>query len=172
MWFLVGGGGDGGLVDVVELAVVGEGFAFPCFEDDFQGFLETLAAFFVGDAHDVVGAGVAAAADSELETSFANLVDGGGFFGDAEGAYEGEDLDGHADAHALGAGGDGAGDDNGGREDGAVGVEVHFAEPDGIEAHLFAQVDEVEGLAEGFFLGVAAATYEVEEYTEVHGCFS
>ena len=41
---LLVGGGYGGDLDVLELAVVAEGFSLPCFEDYVEGFLEALTA--------------------------------------------------------------------------------------------------------------------------------
>ena len=172
MRLLVGQGRQRGVGDGVVLALVGEGFALPGQQDDVQRLLEAFPAFAVVDAHDVVGPHVAAAADAELETAFAELVDGGRFLGDAQGMDQRQHLDRHADAEPLGAGRNGGGDDYRRGQHGAVGVEVHLAQPHGIQSQLFGQVDFLKGFLECVGVGGVAADVEVRVDSEVHLCTS
>ena len=87
MGFLVGQGRQAGVGDVVVFAFVGKGFAAPGLQDDFEGFLKAFPAFQVVNAHRVVGADVAAAADAEFKAALADLVHGGGFLGDPQGMH-------------------------------------------------------------------------------------
>jgi len=65
----------------------------PGLENDVERFLEALAALVVSDAVARVGAGKAAAPDAEVEAPLADLIDGGGLFGGADGVTKRQDAD-------------------------------------------------------------------------------
>ena len=169
---LVRDGRQGGVGDGVVLALVGEGLPGPGLEDDVQRLLEPLPAFAVVDAHDVVGAHVAAASHTQLEAPLAELVHGGRLLGDAQRVDQRQHLHRHADAQVLGAGGNAGCHDYRRGQHGAVGVEVHLAQPHRIEPQLFGQVDFLEGFLKCLGVRGVAADVEVRVDSEVHSCTS
>ena len=76
---------DGGVLNAVVFALIGEFLAFPSLEDDLQGLCEPFLAFIVCDTEDIVGTGESAAADAKFEPAFADVVDCRHFLGDAQG---------------------------------------------------------------------------------------
>jgi hypothetical protein len=107
---LIGAGRDGGVLEAIELARVAEGLALPRGEDDLQRLAEARLALRIRNAVHVVDAGESAAADPEIETALADVIDGRGLLGDAQRVVQGQDLHRHADPQSLGARGDGARD--------------------------------------------------------------
>src|SRR5208282_6477905 len=101
--------------------------------DDVEGFEKPLAAFRIRHAIGHVAARVAAAADSEQQAAVADLVDGGGLFGEAQRVVQWQDLDPGADLDAFGAGGNRAGDGHRRAHYRAAGLLVNLGEPDRVE---------------------------------------
>ena len=154
--------------DMVELAVIGEGFSLPRFQNNLQSFLESLPAFLVGDPHDFVSPHVAAASHAELESAFADLVHGRRFFGDPQGIDQGQDLYRHADFEPLGSRRDRTGHDDGRRKYRAVGVKMRLPQPHRVQARFFGQVHQFECLPEHLVLSESRGTVEVHEHSEFH----
>src|SRR4030095_6343036 len=124
-----GTGGDRGLRDAVELALVAEWLARPRAADDLERLAEARLALRVRDAVDVVRAHHAAPADAELEAALAELVDRRHLLGDAEGVIQRPHLHGRPHVEPPGARGDGGGHLERRRDHGAAGREVDLAEP-------------------------------------------
>ena len=110
---LVGARRNHHVVHIIVMAVVVKAVIVPGFEDDFQGFGETLPAFVIRHIVALIGTGKAAAADAEVQAALGNVVHRGGFLGQADGMGQGQHADAGADAHPLGAGGDDAGHQKG-----------------------------------------------------------
>ena len=72
------------LLELVELPVIAEGLSLPRLAQDGEALLEAGLALAVGDAEHVVGARGAAAPYPHLEASLAELIERGGFLGDAQ----------------------------------------------------------------------------------------
>ena len=70
-----------------------DSFLGPGAFEDRQNLRETFAAFGVGDALGLVGAGETAAADAENQAAVADVIDGGGFLRDAQRVAQRQDLD-------------------------------------------------------------------------------
>src|SRR6185295_14404319 len=160
--------GDGDVLDTVELAVIAERLALPGETDDLERLEEARLAFAVGHPEEVVGTRGAAAADPEVEAPLAELIHGGRFLVDAQRVAEWKHLDRDAYAEAPGAGGDEAGEREGGGLDGAIAVEVDLALPDPIEAARLRSVRQVQRLAQRGALADAAAPL-LQEDPEMHG---
>src|SRR5258708_37281141 len=90
-------------------AFIREGFLRPGAGDDFEDLGETLAAFGVRYAVVLVGPREATPADTENQSTAADLVHGGGFLGELERVAQGQDLHGCADFDVAGGGGGAAG---------------------------------------------------------------
>ena len=106
---LIGPRHHGQIVEREIFARVREPLLRPGLENDVERFLEALAALVVPNAVPRVGARKAAAPDAEVEAALADLVDGGGLLGGADGVTQREDADPGADPEAGRAGGDGRG---------------------------------------------------------------
>ena len=81
MRLLVRLGRDRGVLEAVELALVGKRLTLPGFLDDLERLAEAGLALAVGDAEHVIRARRAAPPDPELEAPLAQLIHGGGFLG-------------------------------------------------------------------------------------------
>src|SRR5215510_7376235 len=79
----------------------------PGLQDHRERLLEPLAALVVSNAVAGVGARETAPTDPEVETALADLVDGRGLFGGANGVAERQHADAGADPDASCASGDG-----------------------------------------------------------------
>src|SRR3989442_9410953 len=104
MRLLIGPRHHGQIVEREIFPGVREAFLSPRFENDVERFLEAIAALVIPNAVARIGAGKAAAADAEVETALADLIDGGGLFGGADGVTERQDADPGADPQACRAG--------------------------------------------------------------------
>src|SRR5262249_55585032 len=92
---------DGEIVGREVLAGVREAFLGPGLQNEVERLLEALAALVVAHAVPRVGARKTAAPDAEVETALADLVDGGGLLGGANGMAEREHADAGADPYAA-----------------------------------------------------------------------
>src|SRR5438094_965356 len=81
---LIGPRRDDGVLHAIELALVAERLGRPSAADDLQRLAEARLALGVRHAVNVVRAHDAAAPDAELEAPFADVIDGGDLFGDAQ----------------------------------------------------------------------------------------
>ena len=169
MRFLVGLGDQVDVMELVELALVREGFLAPGLEDDFQGLGEAAAAFGVVDVVPLVGLQERTAADTEDEPALADMVNDCGFFGDAEGVGQGKDLDGQTDLDPFGPCCDGAGPNKRGSHDSALGPEVGLPDPEGVQPQVLRGPDHLEPLPERLGLVAVLTDGEHGEDAEVHG---
>ena len=165
---LIGPRRDDGVLHAIELALVAERLARPSAADDLQRLAEARLALGVRHAVNVVRAHDAAAPDAELEAPFADVIDGGDLFGDAQRMIQRQHLHGGADADPARAAGDGAGHLQRGRDHRARGREVDLAEPDAIDAEGVGALGGVEDVAEGRGLR-RPLTHLFHEEPDVHG---
>ena len=168
MRLLVGQGRQRGVGDAVILALIGKGFARPGQQDDVQRLLKAVFAFAVVNAHNVVGADIAAAPHAELKPPLAELVHGGRFLSDAERMEQRQHLHGHPHPQPLGAGGNGRGDDDGRGQHGAAGIEMHLAQPDRIQAQRLGQVNFGHCRLERIGVRCGAAHRKIDIDSKVH----
>jgi hypothetical protein len=98
---LIGPRHHGQIVEREILARVREPLLRPGLENDVERFLEALAALIVPNAVPRVGAREAAAPDAEVEATLADLVDGGGLLGGADGVTQRQDADPGADPERV-----------------------------------------------------------------------
>src|SRR5206468_8210686 len=108
----------GGVLKAIELPLVAERLSLPRLPDDLQRLAKARLTLPIWNAEDVVGARSPAASDSQLEAAFAQVIDGGGLFGDAQRVVERQHVHSGADVHPLGAGGDSGGHRDGSGDDG------------------------------------------------------
>ncbi len=85
---------------------------------------------------------------------------------------ERQHLDGGADLHALGALGDGGGQDQRRGQHRALGREVQLGQPHGVEAPALGRVDLRERVGEGLRGGFAGQRLKLVEHAEFHGSSS
>jgi hypothetical protein len=110
---LIGRGCNGDIIELIDPAFIGEGLPLPGFLQDLQSLPEPLTAVVIGYAVHIIGAGEPAAPNAQLQPALADMVNSGYLFGDAQGVVKGQHVNGGADAHAFGAGSDGAGNSYG-----------------------------------------------------------
>ena len=97
------------------------------------------------------------------------MVNGSGFLGHAQGVGQRQNLHGQAGADPLRAGGDGAGDDHGGRQYSALRAEVVLGQPHGVETHRLGVGNLRERLVESLGLGAVFADVEIGKHAKIHG---
>src|SRR5581483_6052600 len=155
----------------VELAFEGEALVAPRALENLQHLGEALAALRIGDAVALVGAREAAAADAEDQPSAADVVQRRHFLGEPHRVAQGQDLHGNADLEAACAGGDGAGEHEGGGGDGTFRGEVQLGQPHHVEPPALGGVDLLEGAGEGLRVALAGAPRKLVEDAELerHG---
>ena len=167
MRLLVRAGCDRRLAEAVELALVAEGFSLPGLQDDLERFEESRLALLVGDAERVVRTRAPAAADPEVETSLAQMIECRHLTGHAERVVQRKKLYGRSHPQAPRPGHDPARHQQGRRQDRAGGVDEHLRQPHDVEPPRLARVDELEELAERVAL-TGAAPYLLREDSEIH----
>ena len=160
--------GDRGVVEAIVLAGVTEGLALPGLENDLQRLEETLLTLRIRDAERVVRARRATAADAEIESSVAEVIERGDLTGDAQRMVERQQLHGRAHAQAPGLGRDGGGHQERRREHRARRVDQHLGQPQNIQAPRFALFRELVDLLEPVLLAAALAQL-LGKYPEIHG---
>src|SRR5919202_2514156 len=101
----------------VILPGVGESLLCPGVEDDVETFLEAFPTLPVRNAIALVGSGETAAPDAEIQATLADLIDGGSFFGHADGVAERQHIDGDAHPQLLSTGSHRTGHDERGGDD-------------------------------------------------------
>ncbi len=125
-------------------------------------------ALAVVDAVGLVGVREARAADAEDQAAVGELVDGRGLLGDPQRMAERQHLHCRADLHALGALGDGGGEDHRRGKHRALGREVQLGEPHGVEAEPLGRIDLREAIGEGRRLAGARQALKFVEHAEFH----
>ena len=111
MALLVGFGHETYVVERIVVPLIGKALVGPRPDDDFQELVKAPLAFPVGNVVALVGYGHTAASDSELESSLAHVIKGGGFLGDSQWVAQGKDINGCADLNSCGPASDCRGDD-------------------------------------------------------------
>ena len=101
-----------------------------------------------------------------------DVIDGGGFLGDAQRVAQRQNLNRDADLHAFGPHGNGAGDVERRREDRPFGGVVQFRQPHDVEAGSLGFVHLLEGLGKGFGFALARPALKFVEHAEFHGASS
>src|SRR5207245_9227864 len=144
-----------------------EGFSLPGLEDDLERFEEPRLALFVGDAERIVRTRAAAAADPEVETPLAQVIECRDLTGHAERVVQRKKLHGRSHPQASRSGHDPARHQQRRRQDRAGGVDEHLRQPHDVEPPRLARVDELEELAERVAL-TGTAPYLLREDSEVH----
>src|SRR5207249_4478349 len=179
MRLLVRARDDGQSVSREVLPGVREAFLGPGLQDEVERLLKSLAALVVAHAVARVGARKATAPDTEVETALADLIDGGGLFGGANGMAEGEHADAGADPHAARARGDRGAQHQrhrGDRRDARahrigrppVHGEVPLGQPDAVEPLGLRDLGDVHRLRERFFLRPALTIVTFHHEADVH----
>src|SRR5262245_16011555 len=179
MRFLIGPGDHGQIIAAKIGPAMREALVVPGFENDLEGFLETRPTLIIGDAVAGIGSGEATAPDTEVKAPAANLIHGGGLFGEANRMTQRQDTDPGADAQAGGAGSNGAGQNERDRSNrrnacphgiswspGAG--EVSLGQPDPIEPIVLRYLRNGERLCESFFLGPPLSIVTFHHQTGIH----
>jgi hypothetical protein len=157
-----------GVLHPVELALVAEWFPRPRLPDDRERLAKAGLALAVGHAIGIVRAYDPAAADPELETPFADVIDGRDLFCDAQGMIQGENLDGSPYVEPAGAGRYRARHLQGGGDHRALGVEMDLTKPDAVDPPRLGSVGHLEDIPKGRGLA-RPLTHLLDEEPEVHG---
>src|SRR5213593_161755 len=141
--------------------------------------MEAIAALVIPNAVARIGAGKATAADAEIETALADLIDSGGLFGGADGMTERQDADAGADPQACGAGRDRGGqherhrgDRRDARAHGIGGSPVHgevaLGQPDTIEPLRLRDLGDGHRFGKGLFLRSPLAIVTFHHQADMH----
>ena len=132
-----------GVVHGVEASVEGHGLTGPEEAHEDHGLIRAGAALLGGYAGglEVLGC-VAAQADTQEQATAGEVVQGGQLLGEDDGVSRGQDHDAGAELHGGRARGD-EGHEGGGLQ-GVSRADDAVAEPEGVDAQLFAAVDEVQ----------------------------
>jgi hypothetical protein len=110
----------------------------------------------------------AAAPHAEDQPAIADLIDGGGFFRQAQRMAQRQHLHGEADLHPPGPRGDRAGDAERRRQNRTGGIEMQLAQPHCIKAPAFGAIHQLEGLRECLRVGPSRQGRKFMEDAEFH----
>ena len=153
----------------VMLPVKGECFLRPRCDHNFEELVKAAAAFLKGNIKPFVDIGKSAAPHAQLNAPVADVVQRRHFLGHPDGMTQGQTIDGGADTHHAGFGGDGRGNGNR-RGQRPFHIEVILRQPHGRNPQILRLLHQPEGLREGVVMVAVHGTGKLQKQSELHTC--
>ena len=157
-----------GPLKAVKLPIVGKRLPLPSLQDDVQRFPETLAAFAVGNAVQIIRPRETAAPHPELEPPLADLIQGRHLLGNPQRIIQGQHMNRHPDAQPPRPGRDGAGDHERRRQHRPRRIEVQFRQPHPVQPPILRRIHQPEPLPERLPLRHPRPAAELHKDAKVH----